>query len=61
MPMPVHVGANSLKKSHHIVILRFSEVLVKGHAKWPEFSIARFIWNAEISVRVAVHCYERLF
>ncbi len=30
--MPVHVGANSLKKPHHIIILRFSEV-VKGHAK----------------------------
>ena len=30
--MLVHVGANSLKKPHHIVILRFSEV-VKGHAK----------------------------
>ena len=30
--MPVHIGANSLKKPHHIVILRFSEV-VKGHAK----------------------------
>ena len=29
--MPVHVGANSQKKPHHIVILRFSEV-VKGHA-----------------------------
>ena len=29
--MPVHVGANSLKKPHHIVILRFSEV-VKDHA-----------------------------
>ena len=29
--MPVHVGANSLKKPHHIVILWFSEV-VKGHA-----------------------------
>ena len=23
--------------------------------------IARFIWNAEISVSVAIHCYERLF
>ena len=22
---------------------------------------ARFIWNAEISVSVAIHCYERLF
>ena len=31
--MPVHIGANSLKKPHHIVILRFSEV-VKGHANW---------------------------
>ena len=31
--MPVHVGANSLKKPHHIVILLFSEV-VKGHAKY---------------------------
>ena len=29
--MPVHVGANSLKKPHHIIILWFSEV-VKGHA-----------------------------
>ena len=24
-------------------------------------TIARFIWNAEISVSVAIHCYERLF
>ena len=24
-------------------------------------AIARFIWNAEISVSVAIHCYERLF
>ena len=24
-------------------------------------SLARFIWNAEISVSVAIHCYERLF
>ena len=31
--MLVHVGANSLKKPHHIVILRFSEV-VKGHANY---------------------------
>ena len=31
--MPVHVGANSPKKPHHIVILRFSEV-VKGHARY---------------------------
>ena len=23
--------------------------------------LARFIWNAEISVSVAIHCYERLF
>ena len=23
--------------------------------------IARFIWNTEISVSVAIHCYERLF
>ena len=23
--------------------------------------IARFIWNAEISVSIAIHCYERLF
>ena len=23
--------------------------------------IARFIWNAEISVSVAIHCYESLF
>ena len=23
--------------------------------------IARFIWNAEIRVSVAIHCYERLF
>ena len=22
---------------------------------------ARFIWNAEISICVAIHCYERLF
>ena len=25
------------------------------------YIFARFIWNAEISVRVAIHCYERLF
>ena len=25
------------------------------------FPIAQFIWNAEISVSVAIHCYERLF
>ena len=24
-------------------------------------SLARFIWNAEISISVAIHCYERLF
>ena len=24
-------------------------------------SIAWFIWNAEISVSIAIHCYERLF
>ena len=24
-------------------------------------TLARFIWNAEISVSVAIHCYERLF
>ena len=24
-------------------------------------TIARFIWNAEISVSVAIHCYEHLF
>ena len=24
-------------------------------------NIARFIWNAEISVTVAIHCYECLF
>ena len=24
------------------------------------YVLARFIWNAEISVRVAIHCYERL-
>ena len=26
-----------------------------------ESSEARFIWNAEISVSVAIHCYKRLF
>ena len=31
--MPVHVGANSLKNPHHIIILQFSEV-VKGHANY---------------------------
>ena len=30
--MPAHVGADSLKKPHHIVTLPFSEV-VKDHAK----------------------------
>ena len=30
--MPAHIGADSLKKSHHIVTLRFSEV-VKDHAQ----------------------------
>ena len=25
------------------------------------YVLARFIWNAEISVSVAIHCYERLF
>ena len=35
--MPVHVGTNSLKKPHHIVILRFSDV-VKGHAKWQKMA-----------------------
>ena len=30
--MPVHFGAYSLKKPHHVVILQFSEV-VKGQAK----------------------------
>ena len=24
-------------------------------------TLAQFIWNAEISVSVAIHCYERLF
>ena len=24
-------------------------------------SLAWFIWNAEISISVAIHCYERLF
>ena len=31
--MLIHIGANSMKKPHHIVILRFSE-LVKGHANY---------------------------
>ena len=30
---PAHIGAESLKKPHHIVTLRFSEV-VKDHAKY---------------------------
>ena len=30
--VPAHVGADSRKKPHHIVTLRFSEV-VKNHAK----------------------------
>ena len=30
--MPAHTGAESLKKPHHIVTLRFSEV-VNDHAK----------------------------
>ena len=41
--MPVHVGANSLKKPHHIVILRFSEV-VKGHAKYGTLGINSFYY-----------------
>ena len=28
--------------------------------KWNQ-NIARFIWNAEISIRVPIHCYECLF
>ena len=24
------------------------------------YTIARLIWNAEISISVAIHCYERL-
>ena len=31
--MPAHIGADSLKKPHHIVTLRFSEA-VKDHAKY---------------------------
>ena len=31
--MPAHAGAESLKKPHHIVNLRFSEV-VKDHANY---------------------------
>ena len=26
-----------------------------------DYTLARFIWNAEISVSVAIHCYKRLF
>ena len=39
--VPAHVGAESLKKPHHIVTLQFSEV-VKDHAKW-HFYILLFI------------------
>ena len=31
--VPAHIGAESLKKPHHIVTLRFSEV-VKDHANY---------------------------
>ena len=31
--MPVHIGVDSLKKPHHIITLRFSEV-VKDHANY---------------------------
>ena len=39
--MPVHVGANSLKNPHHIIILQFSEV-VKGHAIYPLYLVLSF-------------------
>ena len=31
------------------------------YVKTGEDRLARFIWNAEISISVAIHCYERLF
>ena len=36
--MPAHIGADSLKKPHHIVTLQFSEV-VKDHANYEPISI----------------------
>ena len=45
----VHVGANRLKKPHHIVILRFGEV-VKAHANYNYFSkwrVLKEMWNSE--------------
>ena len=26
-----------------------------------QWLLARFIWNAKISISIAIHCYERLF
>ena len=40
--MQAHAGAESLKKPHHIVTLRFSEVLVKDHAN----SIKSYLYPA---------------
>ena len=39
--MPVHAGADSLKKPHDIVTLSFSEVFfqVEGQAKYIEFQM----------------------
>ena len=53
-----HSGLKSEKK------VKFKEiVLFASNAKIYILLniIDRFIWNAEISVSVAIHCYERLF
>ena len=34
--MQAHIGADSLKKPHHIITLQFSEV-VKDHAKYQKY------------------------
>ena len=46
-------------KEHMRFPLSFFKAALKKRSK--SLTIARFIWNTEISVTIAIHCYERLF
>ena len=52
-----HDGISVEIKNHIFVALVVHHIFMNDVPT----AIAQFIWNAEISVSVAIHCYEHLF
>ena len=56
---------NNLIKLNKFVMIKYDQdtMVTPEDSQWliTFYTKAQFIWNAEISVSVAIHCYEPLF